>query len=171
VAPTAAQKAAAAPTHLTAAGKANLERELVELVERKRPEVILRVKSARELGDLRENAEYHAAREEQSFLEGRIRTIEQQLKTALVIAADHTGEITLGSTVVAELEEEQVTLHIVGSTEADPGVGRISNVSPVGRALLGHRVGDEVVVRTPAHVLHYRILEVRQLDGDARGGA
>jgi transcription elongation factor GreA len=123
------------------------------------------VKHARELGDLRENADYEAARREQSFLEGRVRALEQLIKTAQVIDADHTGEVLLGSSVLVLVEGEEVTLHIVGSTEADPASGRISNNSPVGKALLGHRAGDEVVIQTPARTLHYRIQEVRQLDG------
>jgi transcription elongation factor GreA len=157
-------KAPPAPTHVTAAGLVALERELDELVNLRRPEVIARVKHARELGDLRENADYEAARNEQSFLEGRVRALEQLIKTAQVIDTDHTGEVMLGSTVVAEVEGEPATLHIVGSTEADPANGRISNASPVGKALLGHRAGDEIVIQTPGHELHYRIVEVRQLD-------
>ena len=152
------------PTHITAAGLASLKRELTELTMIKRPEVILRVKHARELGDLRENADYESARNEQSFLEGRIRALEQLIKTAQVIDADHTGEVLLGSTVQVLVEGEEATLHIVGSTEADPTRGRISNASPVGRALLGHRAGDKVEIVTPARTLHYEILDVRQLE-------
>ncbi len=152
------------PTHVTAQGLEAIKRELDDLVNVKRPEVILRVKLARELGDLRENADYQAARNEQSFLEGRIQMLEQMIKTAQVIDSDHTGEVILGSTVQVLVEGEEETLHIVGSTEADPASGRISNASPVGRALLGHRAGDEVQIVTPARTLHYRILDVRQLD-------
>lgn len=158
-------RAAAEPvapvTHLTASGLTALRDELDELVTVRRPEVILRVKSARELGDLRENADYEAARREQSFLEGRIQAIEQMLRTAVVIDADRSGVISLGSTVVAEADGGTWTLRIVGSTEADPAAGRISNVSPVGRALLGHAAGDEVRIAMPtgASVI-YRIIEV-----------
>lgn len=119
------------------------------------------IQRARELGDLRENADYQAARNEQSFLEGRIQALEQMLKHAQVIDADHTGEVILGSTVTALVEGEETTLHIVGSTEADPANGRISNASPVGRALMGHRAGDTVEVVTPARTLHYAIVDVR----------
>ena len=126
-----------------------------------RPEVILRVKLARELGDLKENADYTAARNEQSFLEGRIQALEQMLKHAQVIDADHTGEVVLGSTVEVLVEGDASTFHIVGSTEADPSSGRISNASPVGRALMGHRAGDTVEIVTPARTLHYRIVDVR----------
>jgi len=153
------------PTHITAAGLESLKRELVELTMIKRPEVILRVKNARELGDLRENADYESARNEQSFLEGRIRALEQLIKTAQVIDADHTGEVILGSTVQVLVEGERTTLHIVGSTEADPASGRISNASPVGRALLGHRAGDMVEIVTPAKTLRYEILDVGLLEG------
>ena len=154
-----------APTHITAAGLESLKRELVELTTVKRPEVILRVKNARELGDLRENADYESARNEQSFLEGRVLAIEQLIKTAQVIDADHTGEVILGCSVRALVEGEEVTMHIVGSTEADPAKGRISNASPVGRALMGHRAGDKVEIVTPARTLHYAILEVLEVEG------
>ena len=125
-----------------------------------RPEVVLRVKNARELGDLRENADYEAARNEQSFLEGRIRTIEQMLKTAVVIGADHTGEVMLGSTVRVEVDGDEMTFRIVGSTEADPAGGWISNVSPVGKALVGHAAGEDVAVTLPGGTSSYRIIEV-----------
>jgi transcription elongation factor GreA len=125
-----------------------------------RPEVVLRVKNARELGDLRENADYEAARNEQSFLEGRIRTIEQMLKTAVVIGADHTGEVMLGSTVRVEVDGDEMTFRIVGSTEADPAHGWISNVSPVGKALVGHAAGEDVAVTLPGGTSSYRIIEV-----------
>ncbi|MFO1539771.1 MAG: transcription elongation factor GreA [Chloroflexota bacterium] len=161
----AARAAAAEPvapvTHVTAEGLRALRDELDELTTLRRPEVIARVKSARELGDLRENADYEAARREQSFLEGRIQAIEQMLRTAVVIDADRSGVISLGSTVVAEADGGTWTLRIVGSTEADPAAGRISNVSPVGRALLGHGAGDEVRIAMPSGAsVVYRILEV-----------
>lgn len=147
-------------THLTAAGLKALEAELQELRTVKRPQVILRVKAARELGDLRENADYEAARNEQSFLEGRIRSIEQMIRSAVVIAMDRTGEVRLGSTVHVEMDGDQVTFHIVGSTEADPASGRISNQSPVGKALLGHREGETVTAQLPGRELTYRITAV-----------
>jgi transcription elongation factor GreA len=147
-------------THITADGLATLEAELEELRTVTRPQVVLRVKNARELGDLRENADYEAARNEQSFLEGRIRTIEQMLKTAEVIGADHTGEVMLGSTVRVEVDGDVMTFRIVGSTEADPTRGWISNVSPVGKALVGHAAGEEVEVTLPSKNTSYRILEV-----------
>ncbi len=151
----------APPIHVTAGGLAALHTELVELQTVQRPAVINRVKHARELGDLSENADYEAARNEQSFLEGRIRTLEDMIKNAQVISGEHTGEVMLGSTVIVESGDEEMTYHIVGSTEADPVEGRISNVSPVGRALVGHRAGEQVNVQLPGHAVIYRIIEVR----------
>jgi transcription elongation factor GreA len=145
---------------MTAAGLAAMEAELLELTTNRRPEVILRVKHARELGDLRENADYEAARNEQAFLEGRIRELEQTLRTAVVARSQDSGVVHLGSRVEVEVEGLRTTLHIVGSSEADPGQGRISDASPVGRALMGHRAGDEVVVQAPGRQVHYRVVEV-----------
>jgi transcription elongation factor GreA len=145
---------------LTAGGLAALERELAELTTVRRPEVILRVKHARELGDLRENADYEAARREQSFLEGRIREVEQTLRNAVVITTQDSGVVHLGSTVEVDVEGERSTLHLVGPSEADPFQGRISDASPVGKALLGRRAGDEVVIQTPGRQVRYRVLEV-----------
>ena len=146
---------------MTADGLAALEAELTLLVTQKRPEVIERVKLARELGDLRENADYEAARNEQAFLEGRIRELERRRRTALVISGGVEGVIVVGSTVRYEVDGEADELRIVGSTEADPMTGRISQASPVGKALMGRRAGDQVVVRTPAAETRYHILEVR----------
>lgn len=145
---------------LTASGLEAMQRELHELTTVRRPEVILRVKHARELGDLRENADYEAARNEQAFLEGRIRELEQTLRTAVVIQTIDPGTIALGSRVDVEVEGHPVTFHIVGSSEADPDRDRISDASPVGKALLGHRAGDEVVIQTPGRQIHYRVVDV-----------
>lgn len=151
-------------TWVSAEGIERLRAEHAELTGTKRPEVIARIKSAKELGDLKENADYTSAREEQSFLEGRIAAIEATLRSATVIeapagaAADRAG---LGSTVTVEDGSgEQMTYVIVGSAEADPTAGRISNASPVGRALLGRSVGDDVAVVTPRGEARYRIIEL-----------
>jgi transcription elongation factor GreA len=155
-------KAAAAPTHLTAEGLAKLTAELEHLRGVTRPEVIARVAAARALGDLRENADYEYARKEQSFVEGRIQALEQMLRNAVVIEAQaQPDRAHLGSTVVVESAGEQVTYLLVGPTEADPPAGRISNVSPVGRGLLGTRPGDEVTIELPAGSVRYRVLDVR----------
>jgi transcription elongation factor GreA len=146
---------------LTAEGAARLREELRLLVEERRPEVVARIRSAKELGDLKENADYHAAREEQSFLEGRIQTIEAVLRGAEVVAAPSVGAgIGLGSTVTVEADGEEVTYQLVSSSEAHPGSGRISVASPVGKALLGHAAGDEVVVRTPQGEARYRVISI-----------
>ncbi len=153
------------PTYLSTEGIARLQVEHAELTGTRRPEVIARIKSAKELGDLKENADYSSAREEQSFLEGRISTIEALLRDATVIEApDADGRVDLGSKVSIEevgLPGEVTVYELVGTAEADPAAGRISNASPVGRALIGRRVGDTVAVRTPRGDVAYRIVEVR----------
>ncbi len=137
--------------------------ELAELTQVRRPDVIGRIKAAKELGDLKENADYTAAREEQSFLEGRIAAIEETLRRATVIdtAADDHERVKIGSTVTIEDEDaSRSTFTIVGSTEADPAAGRISNVSPVGRALVGATVGQDVAVTTPRGQVRYRVVAI-----------
>lgn len=156
-----APSAPAEATHLSPEGLARLEAELLELRSTGRPEVIARVAAARALGDLRENADYEAARNEQSFLEGRIRSLEALIASAVIIKASGTPEVRLGSTVVVESDGAERTFELVGSTEADPVKGRISDRSPVGQALMGRRAGDEVVVRLPVSEARYRIIEVR----------
>ncbi|HXI81581.1 MAG TPA: transcription elongation factor GreA [Verrucomicrobiae bacterium] len=152
-------------TWVSADGIARLQAEHDELVGTRRPEVIGRIKSAKELGDLKENADYAAAREEQSFLEGRIAAIEATLRDASVIEApvgEAAARVRVGSTVDVEEDDGTTsTFEIVGSTEADPAAGRISNVSPVGRALLGRSEGDLVAVATPRGEVQYRITGLR----------
>lgn len=146
---------------LTVDGAARMHAELQHLTKVKRPEVIARIRTAKELGDLKENADYTAAREEQSFLEGRVQTLEARLRTAVIVDAPASGaRVGLGSRVTVEVDGETVTYTIVGASESDPTAGRISSSSPVGRALVGHDIGDSVVVRTPAGEHHYRIIEV-----------
>jgi transcription elongation factor GreA len=150
------------PTLVSLEGLRQLKDELEDLVRVRRPEIIARVRAARELGDLSENADYEAARKEQSFAEGRIAQLEAMIKHAQVIEAPADGdEVGLGSTVVVESPEGEESYTIVGSSEARPAEGRISNTSPLGAALLGRRLGDDVVVRAPVGDRHYRILEVR----------
>jgi transcription elongation factor GreA len=146
---------------LTPDGAARMRAELDELVRVRRPEVIARIRAAKELGDLKENADYAAAREEQSFLEGRVQAIEARLRTAVIVEAPEAGaRVGLGSTVTVVGDGERQILVIVGSSESDPTSGRISSASPVGRALLGRAPGDEVVIVTPAGDHHYRVLAV-----------
>jgi len=152
------------PVALSAEAIERMRAELDELTRVKRPEVVVRIKTAREYGDLKENAEYHAAREEQSFLEGRVRLLEDRLRYAVVIeepsAADRAGRVVIGSTVRVEQDGDELTFTIVGTTEANPAAGRISTVSPVGSALLGAVAGDDVEVRTPRGVSRYRVVAV-----------
>lgn len=156
-------KAPRAPTRLSESGLAALRAELDELMTVTRPAIVARIAAARELGDLRENSDYHEARREQSFAEGRIRAIEDLLRHVEVIEEGHDeGRARLGSTIVVEGphgDEEIYTL--VGSSEAQPGAGRISASSPIGAALLGGIAGDEVEAVIPSGRLRMRILEVR----------
>ena len=146
---------------LTAEGDARLRAELDELTRVKRPQIIARIRTAKEHGDLKENAEYHAAREEQSFLEGRVQAIEARLRSAVIVDAPAAGSrVGLGSMVTVDDDGETFTYTIVGADESDPARGRISSSSPVGRALVGRDTGDFVLVATPAGERRYRILDI-----------
>jgi len=146
---------------LTREGEARLRDELDELTQVKRPQVIARIRTAKEHGDLKENSEYHAAREEQSFLEGRVQAIEARLRSAVIVEAPVAGSrVGLGSVVTVDDDGETVAYTIVGADESDPPRGRISSSSPVGRALVGRDTGDYVVVATPAGERRYRILGI-----------
>jgi transcription elongation factor GreA len=156
------QRAAADMVDMSAEALQKMKADVSDL-QGKRPEIVARIKSARELGDLKENAEYHAAREEQGFLEGRIQLLEDRIRKARIIeapAADAGPRVRLGSTVVLEHDGETITYTVVGSTEADPAKGRISASSPVGAALLGRDIGDDVEVRTPRGPARYRIVSL-----------
>ncbi len=150
-----------APVHLSAAGLEALHAELDELRKVQRPDVVARIRAARELGDLSENADYEIARHDQSFIEGRIRTVEDMIERASIIDQAPVGEtVHFGSTVVLNRDGQRERFTIVGPTEANPQEGRISHVSPIGQALLGKRVGDEVVVSSPAGQTSYRVIEL-----------
>jgi transcription elongation factor GreA len=156
---------AAEVVHLTADGVERLNGELAALLAR-RPGVIDRIRSARELGDLRENSEYQEARREQSFLEGRIQAIEATLRAA-VVDASSAGEspidtIRRGTTVTLESSDGIARYTLVGPREAEASSGRLSTSSPIGLALLGRRLGDDVVVTTPAGERLFRILEMEE---------
>lgn len=151
------------PVYLTPEGIEKLRRELDELVNVRRPALAERLRKAIQQGDLWENADYITAKEEQGFLEGRIRQIETMLRNAVVIEeSEPTGEVRLGSRVmvVEEGDEDPEIFHLVGPAEADPTDGRISYKSPLGRALLGHKVGDAVTVEAPAGEIIFRIVAV-----------
>jgi transcription elongation factor GreA len=147
--------------HLTADGIQSLKDELKELTTEKRGEIAERLKEAKAEGDLSENAMYDAARDEQGFVEGRISEIEHILKHAVVISNKGSGgSVSLGSRVHVELEDGQVEYVIVGSTEANPDKGFISDESPIGKALLGRKSGDKVEVEVPSGMIIYKIKKV-----------
>jgi transcription elongation factor GreA len=147
---------------LTKEGLANLQREYDLLVKTKRPQVTQRIQNAREFGDLAENSEYDAAKEEQSLLESRISELENVLKRTQLIEEEEKGDfVVIGSTVVVEIDNEKDEFTVVGTMEADPAKRRISNESPVGAALLGARVGEVVEVATPIIRARYKILEIK----------
>ncbi|MGH8352122.1 MAG: transcription elongation factor GreA [Pseudomonas sp.] len=153
---------------MTVQGSRALEEELTHLTKVVRPKLSQDIGTARELGDLKENAEYHAAREQQGMVEARIRDIEGRLQNAVVIdvtSIAHTGKVIFGTTVeIANVEtDESVTYQIVGDDEADIKRGKLSVSSPIARALVGKEEGDVVTVRTPSGVVEYEIVEVRHL--------
>jgi transcription elongation factor GreA len=152
------------PVYLTVEGVENLRRELDHLVNVKRPALAERLHKAIQQGDLAENADYTTAKEEQGFLEGRIMQIEAMLRNTVIIQEDGPrDEVTLGSLVVAVEEgtEEAETFRIVGPAEANPANNKVSDKSPIGRALLGHRVGDTVMVKTPGGEIVFRIISIQ----------
>ena len=139
------------PTYLSKDGLEKLRAELEEMVNVRRAEVATRIHDAKEHGDLSENAEYEDAKNEQAFVEGRIQQLEALIKNATIIDEHHSSDhVAIGSTVhLTGADGTEETFTIVGSTEAKPAEGRISNESPVGRALLGKKKGEKVVVRAP----------------------
>lgn len=148
------------PLYVSPDGLERLQAELASLVAQ-RPEVVKRIATAREHGDLKENAEYHAAREEQGFLEGRINALEAKLKVAVVVAPTERGAVVeLGSRVKVEVDGEEEQLTIVGAAEANIREGRVSSASPVGAALMGRRVGDHVEIITPGGRTGYQVLAI-----------
>ena len=150
---------------MTKRGETMLREELADLKGNQRPTVIQAIAEAREHGDLKENAEYHAARDQQSFIEGRIKEVEAKLSTAQdidVTTLPNNGKVVFGSTVkLLEMNsDEEITYQIVGDDEADLKARRISFGSPVAKALIGKLEGDEVGVNTPNGVREYEILAV-----------
>ena len=149
------------PTYLSKDGLGKLRAELDDMITVKRPEVADRIHDAKEHGDLSENAEYEDAKNEQAFVEGRIQTLEAIIKNATIIDEHHsTVHVQIGSTVSVESGDGSESFTIVGSAEAKPAEGRISNESPVGRALLGKKKGDKVLVRVPAGDFTYKIVGI-----------
>ena len=153
---------------MTVAGAETLRAELNELKTVQRPKISLAIAEAREHGDLKENAEYHAAREQQSFCEGRITEIEAKLSESEIIdisKIEPTAKVIFGTTVTLfNLDtDESVSYQIVGEDEADVAVGKISVVSPIARAIMGKPDGEEVVVKVPAGEVQYEIEKIEHI--------
>ena len=146
---------------LTPEGEAKLRAELIELTGPKREEIAKRLRSAIQMGDLSENADYHKAKEDQSFLEGRIQEVEAILRTATIVEKGSSDTVTVGSKVtIQESDYDPETFYMVGAKEADPRNGKISNESPFGKALMDHKVGDTVEAETPGGKIKLKILSV-----------
>lgn len=153
---------------LTVQGAEKLKEELQRLKTEDRPRVVAAIAEAREHGDLKENAEYHAAREQQGFIEGRIKDIEAKLSHAQIIDVtklNHEGKVVFGTTVVLEEIEsgDEVKYQIVGDDEADIKAGKISVSSPIARALIGKEEGDVAVVQAPGGEREYEVVEVQYI--------
>jgi transcription elongation factor GreA len=150
--------------YLTAEGAEELRRELDQLVNVRRPELALKLKEAVADGDLKENANYHDAKEQQAFVEGRIQYLEHVLRSAVIISNNGASdEVRVGSevTIVEEGNDDEETYKIVGAAEANPREGKISNESPIGGALLGRRKGDKVRVKTPAGEVIFKVKRIQ----------
>lgn len=150
------------PTYLTPEGKQKLEEELKLLTTTKRKELAERLNFAIKQGDLSENADYSAAKEDQAFLEGRIRTLENMLRHVSIIEDQTGGAVRIGSRVtVKEVgSDDDETFNIVGAAEANPVNGKISNESPLGRALIDRHIGDEVQIDAPGGKITFKIVAI-----------
>jgi transcription elongation factor GreA len=148
--------------HITPEGLETVKHELRELTTVKRPAIVAKIKAAREFGDLSENFEYHAAKNEQGMMEARINELEAIVKNHVLIETKaRTGVVDMGSTVhFTEDGADQETYRIVGPAEADPKAGRVSYESALGKALIGHRVGEEVEIKTPTSAYTVRIVGI-----------
>src|SRR3989304_1167521 len=150
------------PTYLTPEGETRLRAELEELTGRRRQELAQRLRAAIQMGDLSENADYHKAKEDQAFLEGRIQELEYTLSNAQIVDGTARKDIvSVGMRVtVREDDFDPETFYIVGAKEADPPSGKISHESPFGRALMEHKVGDVVEAQTPGGTTRLKILKI-----------
>lgn len=149
---------------MTLEGKKKLEKELEDLKTNKRAEVIKRIKIARSFGDLSENSEYESAKDEQSFVEGRIKEIDNMLNHAEIIDNENVDadEVSVGKSVTFQEEDDNPeTYQIVGAAEADPLNGKISNESPIAKGLVGHKKGEKVTVTTPGGEMTVTIIDVQ----------
>jgi len=148
--------------YVSAEGLEKLKQEVSDLKTKKRKEIAVRLEHAKTLGDLSENAEYQEAKEEQSLVESQIAELEEIIRNAVLIAKTHsTDRVSIGSTVRVSSSHGEETYTIVGSEEANPREGKISNESPLGKTFLEHKKGDSVEVKTPGGVVTYSILEIR----------
>lgn len=148
-------------TQLTKQGFDNLKKELDDLDKIKRPQAVERLQRARAMGDLSENSEYSAAKDNLAFVEGRIQEIEEILKNVEIIencSGNHIVDI--GSKVMVEVNNQQDIFDIVGEFEADPLNKKLSYTSPIGKALMGRKIGDEIEVKVPAGTMKYKILDI-----------
>ncbi|MBK8025649.1 MAG: transcription elongation factor GreA [Chloroflexi bacterium] len=148
---------------MTAEGAEDLRRELDTLINERRPDLARKLKEAVSQGDLKENADYHDAKEQQAFIEGRIQYLENLLRAAVIINNDGQSDIiNVGATVtiVEEGSSDEETYIIVGAAEANPAEGKISNVSPIGSALIGRKKGEKVRVKTPGGEVTFRVKKV-----------
>lgn len=150
------------PIHyLTPEGEKKLRAELAELTGPRREGLAQRLRSAIQMGDLSENADYHKAKEDQAFLEGRIQELEAILRMATIVENTQSDVVAVGSRVTIQEEDfDPETFYLVGATEADPRNGKISNESPFGKALLDHKVGDVVEAETPSGKVRLKILKI-----------
>jgi len=149
-------------TQLTQEGFNKLKTEHQELIENKKPQAVDRLQKARAMGDLSENSEYTAAKEELSFVEGRVREIEEILNNAEVIENNNTGDqVQVGSSVTVETNGKNDLFQIVGEFEADPMNKKLSQNSPIGQALINKRVGDTVEINIPAGKVQYKIIDIK----------
>lgn len=148
--------------YLTVEGAEELQRELDDLVRVKRPELAVKLAEAVSMGDLKENADYHDTKEKQAFVEMRITYLENVLRSAEVVANQGNGIIQVGShvTIVEDGYTDEESFTIVGAAEANPNESKISNESPIGAALLGHKKGDKVVAKTPGGELVFKVKKV-----------
>lgn len=149
------------PTYLTQEGEKKLKAELAELTGPRREELAQRLRSAIQMGDLSENADYHKAKEDQAFLEGRIQEIEYTLRNAIIVEKSRSDVVSVGSTVTVQEDNlDPETYYMVGAKEADPRNGKISNESPIGKAMMEHKVGDVVEAETPGGKIKFKILKI-----------
>ena len=152
------------PVYLTEEGRAELQQELDNLINVRRPDLAIKLKEAVAEGDLKENANYHDAKEQQAFIEGRIQYLENILRSAQTISNEGpSDEVRLGSQVTIREDggDEDETYTIVGAAEANPREGKISHESPIGATLLGHKKGDSVKVQTPAGQVVFKIKKIK----------